>query len=155
MKPTKNRVMCPDCFRQKMLFETQKEADNFIKWNGDDIDTHGGELRSYYCKACGGWHITSKPFKYAYTNNTDKLIKAYERDKKTEEELKKGNTEDCANPKAKEIFGKFIADFPEGIAPTRRFLKDYLDVYVKVNKVDLEHCGIDALRHLIYNHYLK
>ena len=78
-KPTKNRVMCPECFKQKMLFETRKQADNFIKWNGDDIDTHGGELRSYFCKACGGWHITSKPYKKVYEHSTENLIKRYEK----------------------------------------------------------------------------
>lgn len=30
MKP-KNRVMCPDCGRSKMLFETETKANNFIK----------------------------------------------------------------------------------------------------------------------------
>lgn len=82
MKPKNNRVMCPECFRQKMLFETQKQADNFIKWNGEDIDTHGGELRSYYCPSCGGYHITSKPFKESYLHNTENLIKRYEKDTK-------------------------------------------------------------------------
>jgi len=79
-KPKNNRVMCPECFKQKMLFETQKEADAFIKWNGDDIDTHGGTLRSYYCNACCGWHITSKPFKNVYEHSTENLIKRYEKD---------------------------------------------------------------------------
>lgn len=71
--------MCPECFKQKMLFETKKEANSFIKWNGEDIDTHGGVLRSYYCPACGGWHITSKPYKKAYDYNTQNLIKRYEK----------------------------------------------------------------------------
>ena len=72
--------MCPECFRQKMLFETKEQANNFIKWNGDDIDTHGGVLRSYFCPACGGWHITSKPYKKAYDYNTQNLINRYEKD---------------------------------------------------------------------------
>jgi hypothetical protein len=80
MKPKHNRVMCPECFKQKMLFETQKQADNFIKWNGEDIDTNGGELRSYFCPACGGYHITSKPYRKVYEHNTENLIKRYEKD---------------------------------------------------------------------------
>lgn len=71
--------MCPECFKQKMLFDTQKEADNFIKWNGDEIDTGGGELRSYFCPACGGYHISSKPYKPSYDHNTENLIKRYEK----------------------------------------------------------------------------
>ena len=72
--------MCPECFKQKMLFETQKQADNFIKWNGEDIDTHGGELRSYFCPACGGYHITSKPYRKVYEHNTENLIRRFEKD---------------------------------------------------------------------------
>jgi ssDNA-binding Zn-finger/Zn-ribbon topoisomerase 1 len=34
MKPTRNRVMCPDCGKAKMLFESEKKAKRFIEWNG-------------------------------------------------------------------------------------------------------------------------
>lgn len=78
-KPKNNRVMCPDCGRAKMLFESERKASDFIKWNGDDIDTHGGELRPYYCPACCGWHITSKPHDAAYDHRTENLIGAYNR----------------------------------------------------------------------------
>ncbi len=37
MKPTKNRIYCMDCGRVKMLFETQKKADTFLKFNSEDI----------------------------------------------------------------------------------------------------------------------
>lgn len=77
MKPSKNRVMCPDCGRQKMLFESERKANDFIKWNGDDIDTHGGELRAYYCPSCCGWHVSSKEHKKSYDNQTERLIDAY------------------------------------------------------------------------------
>ena len=33
MKPTRNRIFCPQCKRPKMLFESQKKADNFIEFN--------------------------------------------------------------------------------------------------------------------------
>ena len=72
----KNRIMCPDCGRAKMLFETEAKAKNFIKFNGDDIH-HDGELRVYFCPACGGYHISSKEYKKIYDSNTDKLIAAY------------------------------------------------------------------------------
>ena len=29
----KNRVLCPDCGREKMLFETEKKAKLFIEYN--------------------------------------------------------------------------------------------------------------------------
>ena len=78
-KPKNNKVWCPDCGRKKMLFENESKANNFIKWNGDDIDAHGGELRPYYCPSCCGWHISSKPHKESYEHNTERLIKAYKR----------------------------------------------------------------------------
>lgn len=78
-KPKNNRVMCPDCGRAKMLFDSERKAKDFIKWNGGDINTHGGELRPYYCPACCGWHITSKPYEESYDHRTENLIGAFNR----------------------------------------------------------------------------
>lgn len=78
MKPSKIRVMCPDCGRAKMRFETEKEAERFIKWNGDEINTHGEPLRVYWCPACCGYHITHKAYRESYGTRTDRLLKAYE-----------------------------------------------------------------------------
>ncbi len=46
-----------------MLFESQKKADNFIKFNREAMEEEGKKVpvRSYYCEACGGWHVTSNP----------------------------------------------------------------------------------------------
>lgn len=82
MKPSKNRVMCPDCGRTKMLFDTQKSADNFIKFNGHEIIDDPSRLRSYYCDACGGYHITKAKFAPS-VNRTEKLISAWKGDKTT------------------------------------------------------------------------
>jgi hypothetical protein len=62
MKPTKNRIFCRDCSRVKMFFETEQKAQNFIKFNGDEIKTESGYSpnRSYYCMFCNGWHVTSR-----------------------------------------------------------------------------------------------
>lgn len=59
MKP-KSRVFCRDCRREKILFETQEKAENFIKFNSGDIEECGGyaPVRSYYCIPCCGWHVT-------------------------------------------------------------------------------------------------
>lgn len=76
MKP-KNRVMCPDCGRAKMLFETEKEANTFLKFNMDAVNPDGTRtMRVYYCPACCGYHISS----HEYTGDgkkTERLIKAY------------------------------------------------------------------------------
>lgn len=78
-KPTKNRIVCPECGRAKMLFETEAKANKFIEYNGSDIDCEG-ELRAYYCPACCGYHITSKQHKWTYDNQTKNLIEAFKRD---------------------------------------------------------------------------
>lgn len=75
-KKPKNRIMCPDCGKQKMLFETEAKANNFIKFNKDDID-NGDTLRAYYCTACCGWHISHVPFHKNMEGKTDQLIDAY------------------------------------------------------------------------------
>lgn len=59
VKP-KNRVFCPDCMRQKMKFDTEKEAENFIKWNRTNFDEKIPS-RIYWCEACCGYHITARP----------------------------------------------------------------------------------------------
>lgn len=61
MKPRRNQVFCIGCKHQKMLFESKSKADNFIKFNSEEIETQTGKAptRSYYCSFCGGWHVTS------------------------------------------------------------------------------------------------
>ena len=45
-----------------MLFESEKKADTFMKFNSSDIEEETGysPTRSYYCVYCGGFHVTSK-----------------------------------------------------------------------------------------------
>lgn len=78
MKP-KHRIMCPDCGREKILFESESKANNFIKFNSAEI---GNSLRSYYCPACCGWHVSSKQYSPKYDGRTDKLIRDYNNSKK-------------------------------------------------------------------------
>lgn len=61
-RPVKNQFYCPASRKQKMLFKTEEEADRFIQYNGHIILDENGfaPTRSYYCKACGGWHVTSQ-----------------------------------------------------------------------------------------------
>ena len=61
MKPTNNRIFCIGSKRPKMLFETQSKADNFIKFNSEEISSQSKKAptRSYYCSFCCGWHVTS------------------------------------------------------------------------------------------------
>lgn len=87
MKPNKqNIIICPDCGKPKLQFQTEQKALNFIKYNGQDIIKDGQtieNLRTYYCPSCCAYHITSKPYKEYYRHNTDRLIKAYKQDLQT------------------------------------------------------------------------
>lgn len=64
MKPYRNRVFCPSAQRQKMVFETKEKADKFISYNAAQISESSSMVptRSYYCMACGGWHVTHLSF---------------------------------------------------------------------------------------------
>lgn len=84
MKPKNNSYWCPDCNRPKMRFDTEKKAQNFIKYNGSDILKEGqtiDQIRVYYCPSCCAYHITTKPHKKSYDNRTDILINNYKKDK--------------------------------------------------------------------------
>ena len=61
MKPTKNTIFCVSCRKPKMLFESQAKAENFILYNQKEIEEENGKapVRSYYCRLCSGWHVTS------------------------------------------------------------------------------------------------
>ena len=87
MKPTKNRFDCKDCGRTKMLFETEKKANTFIKFNSQEIERESGYRinSSYYCIYCNGWHVTSKakPVKN-FKTKTEKVLDLH----KLEEEKK-------------------------------------------------------------------
>ena len=63
MRPTRNRYFCIAAKRIKMLFESESQAENFIKFNREEMEEFGGKapVRSYYCSLCGGWHVTSNP----------------------------------------------------------------------------------------------
>ncbi len=62
MKPTKSRTFCRDSGKAKILFETEKKALNFIKFNAEEIASESGysPVRAYFCIYCGGYHVTSK-----------------------------------------------------------------------------------------------
>ena len=80
-KPTKCRVLCPNIGRQKMLFESEDKAKNFIKFNGTELTDDITKLRVYWCDACGGYHISSHEKGKNADKRTDKLISAYRKSK--------------------------------------------------------------------------
>lgn len=87
MKP-KNRVYCNACGRSKMLFETEKKALLFIKFNSDEIlvDNVVTPTRAYYCESCMGWHVT-------HIKDGNKIEQRIEEGKTKREEMENWVTE--------------------------------------------------------------
>ena len=83
MKPTKNRVFCKDCGKVKMLFDTEKKAENFIRFNSNEIehDTGYKPERCYFCRYCGGWHVTSHKECWDIKSRTEIVLDLYEQEK--------------------------------------------------------------------------
>lgn len=94
MKPSKSKVFCRDSGKPKILFETEKKADNFIKFNAEEIESESGycPVRSYYCIYCGGYHVTSKKNKPDALSRSEKVLGEYNRMKQEAEKVfQKGN----------------------------------------------------------------
>lgn len=93
MKPTRNRFFCRACGKTKMLFETERQADNYIRFNSSEVlDANGhAPVRSYYCNVCMGWHVTSnrnaEHFKQ-WRSKAETAVDSYIREKE-EKKLKK------------------------------------------------------------------
>ena len=126
--------MCPDCGRPKMLFETERKANDFIRWNGDEIDTHGGQLRAYYCPSCCGWHISHYRYHESYEHRTENLIGAYERTKRSMGKIDRMIHHDTVKKVHRNIekeAADIYKDMPEQIkavgqnGPVRRYLTEY------------------------------
>ena len=96
MRPIRNHIYCHGCRKPKMFFAEQNNADNFIKFNAEDIleETGKAPVRSYYCYFCCGWHVTSNPS----TEKAERIDKIEQRKinelfdaKKSKEEIEKIN----------------------------------------------------------------
>lgn len=60
MAKPKHRVYCPIAMRPKMVFETEEKALRHIQFNADDYEKGMIPVRAYFCKGCGGWHLTHR-----------------------------------------------------------------------------------------------
>ncbi len=127
MAKPKNRIVCPDSNRTKMLFETERKANDFIKWNGSEIDTHGGVLRSYYCPACCGWHITHKEHTEDYDNRTAKMIDAFNKSVNPNKKIDRLIHSFDVEADARRIFDDLpvIIKVAERKSQLRKYLTDY------------------------------
>lgn len=158
MKPKKkNLVLCPDCGRRKIFFETEAKANNFIKYNGEDIDTHGGELRPYYCPACCGYHISSKPHKWNYDSQTDRLIEAYKKDLELAKEMSyksadKDTVEKTDNDETNYHIDEITKILPADLK-TKTDVKNFLTAYFEEHGIKKQ-VKQDPIRHY-FNELIK
>lgn len=99
MKPSRSLVFCRESGRSKTLFKTESKADNFIKFNADEIRESTGfaPVRSYYCISCGGWHVTHMPeFVHSRTASevlTDKMNEDLKKKKKMDKNISRQRAE--------------------------------------------------------------
>ena len=79
MVPGKNRIYCHNSGKSKMLFEDEKKANLFIKFNAEEIKEKSGyaPVISYFCIACNGWHITSQIKHPNYKSTTEKVLEHF------------------------------------------------------------------------------
>ena len=92
MKPQRNLVYCPSAKKHKQLFQSEKEAMAFIKYNSEEIkEATGKDIgRCYYCDFCLGWHITStsESSKKFFTLRDKRINQAIDTHSKEIEEIK-------------------------------------------------------------------
>lgn len=91
MKPTRNRVYCRECGRSKMLFETEKKAQLFMRFNNEEISNENGyaPVRAYYCMACGGWHLTHHKTDFTGPSKTEQALEQMHNDVDGYREMRK------------------------------------------------------------------
>jgi len=79
MVPTRNRIYCYNSGKTKMLFEDEKKANLFIKFNAEEIQSKSGHcpVCSYFCIACNGWHVTSRVQHPEYKSITERILENY------------------------------------------------------------------------------
>lgn len=140
MKPSKNKVFCYDCGRNKMLFETEKKANTFLKFNAGVIEEESGKrpIRSYFCQSCCGWHITSQEDKPKHISRTEKVINLYN---KAKEEEMKSEKEEITNNIQKAQNGDFVYIGLFLTEESRNKLYDIFTIPLE-SKVYMEHCTL-------------
>ena len=150
--------MCPDCGRPKMLFETERKANGFIRWNGDELHVpEGCELRAYYCPSCCGWHISHQRHKEHYDRQTDNLIDAFERPRTSVSKLDRLINKDLFEQEQRKLEEKaqrVYDDIPEEIKAQgmKLRIKKFLDGYFVGNGI---HDRSGRLRGAIYKVFEK
>ena len=108
-----------------MLFETSKKAENFIKFNRDEIEAESGygPQRSYHCMFCEGWHVTSIKENIGLSRK-ERIFEQFRQEEKEEKRIKVENNEE-RNKKMKDLEGqiKEMEHFQK-----EKFFSDTIDI---------------------------
>ena len=107
------------------------------------------EWWSYFCPACGGYHISSKPYKPSYEHNTENLINRFKELGKSNLNTKKVESD------VDRLFNELVENTTSFENPSKMFLRDFLDAYIKENEISLRQHDLDRFRHLLYKRYNK
>ena len=148
MKP-KRRVMCPDCNRPKMLFETERKAQDFIRWNAGSMEYGGDTLRAYYCPACCGWHVSHHSHQEHYDRQTENLIGAFKRTSKASSRIDRLIHFDEYSAQQRKLEARaqaIYAKVPEEVKGTgqKTRIKRFLDQYFKDHSIHDRHGDLRA-----------
>lgn len=115
---SRHLVKCGVNHQARMLFDSKKAADNFIRYNAERIKEQNGyaPIRSYYCSLCGGWHVTSqeyKPYLEGVMCHTEFALKTMD---EFNESMKKrtsckAQTHECVYEKFKKLQDEFLKSY--------------------------------------------
>ena len=148
MKPKcSSRIFCIVCKKPKLLFASEQKADNFIRFNAEEMAKEGKKVpvRSYYCRACGGWHVTSAPKR--------RLIRKKKQVQTSEKPIQKEPTYDWK--KHRKVVNEAV-----GKVWTARLQHRYDDCYELIERAYLEvekaeKYGVDEEKLRMYRRKLK
>ena len=135
MIPTKNKVFCLESRSKKLFFETESRANNFIKFNSAEQEELGyaPPVRSYYCTACGGWHVTSNPVAHTGPSKSERVIEKMKEARQTRREV-----ENVYNEKIKEAkkgIAVVMSALPEDFEKTKAFCATCPDPTVQLEHI--------------------
>ena len=150
MRPNdKNRIMCPDCGRPKMQFESERKAQDFIKYNADDFENGGESLRAYYCNACCCWHISHKQYWSGYGKELDNKIESFKQQKgnsgKRLDKLIRSSSIEPAVRQAEEIYPQLNLTYQP-----RKYIRNIINDFLRDHE---EYQDSPALRNEIAHLY--
>ena len=157
MVPTKNRVYCHNSGKTKILFEEEKKANLFLKFNAEEIKSKSGHspVCSYFCIACNGWHVTSQVNPPEYKSTTEKVLERYSKVSQGLEELKELEKQQHYEFLKHQVKIKYqIANFEKVIetcdAKKRRELLNRIFKNLKITKsMDLKDKQIHIINRLV------